>query len=144
MFISDTEGLLGLNGSCRQRVTSFHPFKHAHYVHCDHVSFPQIFQIKDKRTYLFPKQSYLYSKERKKALQSNHHRHLCIFYLLHARVYSSDVDIFMQTMPPSFGLAYDILWIFNLFNVRKLGLKSNSIFMAASKIQRNIQVPFEE
>lgn len=47
-------------------------------------------------------------------------------------------------MPPSFGFAYDFLWIFGQLNVRKLGLESNVIFMAASKIQRNIQILLEE
>ena len=47
-------------------------------------------------------------------------------------------------MPPSCGIAYDILWIFNQFNSRKLLLEPHTLFMAASKISRNIQVLVEK
>ena len=64
--------------------------------------------------------------------------------MLLAFVYRADFDIFMQTMPLSFGFAYDLLWIFDLFNALKLGLESDSLFVAASKIQRNIPVFLEK
>ena len=59
-------------------------------------------------------------------------------------VYRADFDIIMQIMPLSFGFAYDLLWIFNLFNALKLGLESHSVLVAASKIQRNIPVFLEK